>query len=450
MPISDPLDTLELPAGWNSAAIDSVRRVLALLESADAETPHRSSATAEIERILSPSWRSVSSLVLSLFLWRNRIGRFRPAGACVTEDDRIELELRDARDRPWLLRIRLDRDARLAAVSLRRPSPDGVVIRRADEEDWEALAQLERACPTEVAPGISASTDRGAALRDHFELQGEYAIWVAEHAREIVGARAFSVREAVIDGTPRRLCYSQFVRILPAWQSRGIFQPLDALAGEELLNTSDGMFAYMDPRNEAMRKAIGGTVGISEDDWRVLARRLSIPTSIYTGPSFGRAAKPSDAARIAALVNAAHGREGFFAPYSEQVVGERLSRAPHAYGWESVRISSHAVVGAWLSREQRRIEREGVVRETVRGLVLDFGFEGEEGRVELAELLRHWCGVARGAGISHLELFCSEPSAAWPIVAPFAEDFESYEFPCVIPAPKDLERKGLYVDAVYF
>ncbi len=323
----------------------------------------------------------------------------------------------------------------------------GQKLDRTDSE-WKALAELERSCPTQTSDGGSASIDRGDTLEAHFELQGEHAIWVAEYEGKLVGARGLTVREAVLDGVPRRLCYSHFVRVLPAFQSQGLFQPLNAMALEGLQRSTDGIFAYMDPRNDAMRAAIGGRA--AGGGWTVHAQRLAIRCSDHAIAGDARRASPSDAARVVGLVNASHGGEGFFSQYSERSLFQRLSRVPEAYSWSDLLVGEHAVAGLWNSAERRRTERAGVVRQSIRSPILDYGFEGEAGLDELVDLLGQWCHAALETGTTHLTLFSSKPSPGWGRLSALAEEIEAYEFPCFLPPPEDLEQCGLYVDAVFF
>jgi hypothetical protein len=402
----------------------------------------------EVERFVSPEWRNKDSLVHNFSLWGARVGTFEECSVRKAPDGLVEVSLSDSRDRLWSLRLRLDPENRIAGSSVFRPVPVGFSIRPANASDWKALAELERSCPTQTSDGGSASIDRGETLQAHFELQGEYAIWIAEYEGKLVGARGLTVREAVLDGVPRRLCYSHFVRVLPAFQSQGLFQPLNAMALEGLQRSTDGIFAYMDPRNDAMRAAIGGRAG--GGGWTVHAQRLAIRCSDHAIAGGARRASPSDAARVAGLVNACHGSEAFFSQYSEQSLSQRLGRAPEAYSWSDLLVGERAVAGLWNSAERRRTERDGVVRQSIRSPILDYGFEGEAGLDELIGLLGQWCHAALEAGTTHLALFSSKPSPGWGRLSALAEEIEAYEFPCFLPPPEDLERSGLYVDAVFF
>ena len=90
--------------------------------------------------------------------------------------------------------------------------------------------------------------------------------------------------------------------------------------------------------------------------------------------------------------------------------------------------------------------------ESVRGLVLDYGFAGAQGLDELERLLRYWCAIAHEAGVTHLAIFSSpsSPGAKRLFSLADGEQIENFEFPCGVPAPRDLAEAGVYVDAIYF
>lgn len=402
----------------------------------------------EVAEHLAPGWRNGDALVGILMMSGHRLGDFDRVGARRLPDGAVEAALRDRRNRSWSFRVRLDDRARILGASVFRPAPAGVTIRPVGAVDWPALAELERSCPI-VDKHSSTWLQYGASLEQHFELQGEYALQVAETGGRLIGARAFSVREGTFDGVASRLCYSHFVRVHPDYQSQGLFLPLNAMAFEAVQRTTDGIFAYMSPDNDVMRAALGTAAGAT--GWPVYAKRLMIRCADHATPVRARRGCPGDATLIADLVNACHKDEGFFSEYDADSVAERLTRVPGAYGFSDLLVGSRAVAGVWLSGERRREERDGeTTRSSVRAPVLDYGFDGPAGLDELVDLLTQWCSVALEAGSTHLAVFSSDPSPGFARLAERAEYVEPYEFLCVVPAPRDLEERGLYVDPLHF
>lgn len=432
--------TDELLASLPTGARETTRWALAQVRSDTPETDPE-----QIARFVAKGWRNPLMVPGGLRRWRDRLGPFEEQRATQGVDGVVEVAVACAKGRTWILRFALDAESLLASTSMLRPAPPGVTIRPVADGDWEELTELEAACPTQTSDGSSASLHRGAHLRDHFALQKEIHMLVAEEAGRIVGARAFTVREVEIDGVATRYAYSHFARILPSHQSKGLFQPLNAGTIDPLQPSLDGIFAYRDPRNDAMLAALG-----SFPTWGLRVFRAELPCAGLAGEAFGRAATPDDAEHIAALMNRCHGREGFFAPYTAETLRERLSRAPDAYSWSNLFVSDAAVVGAWLCGERRRVEKDGRRSETSRGLVLDFGFEGGVGLDELERLLRHTCAAARDAGMDQLSVFSSPPSQGAERIRELADDVVSYEFAFGAPEPPDLAECGAYVDPVYF
>ena len=398
-----------------------------------------------LARYVAPVWRNPLLVPGGLYRWSVRLGPFEEQRASQDADGVVEVEVACAQDRTWILRFTLDAESRLASISMLRPPPPGVAIRPVSDGDWEELTALEAACPTRASDRSSASLHRGDHLHEHFALQKEVHLLVAEEAGRIVGARAFTVREVEIDGVRKRYAYSHFARILPSHQSKGLFQPLNAGTMDPLMPSLDSVFAYRDPRNDAMVAALG-----TFPTWSLHVFRAELSCAGLAGEPFGRVATPEDAAHIATLMNRCHGREGFFAPYTPDTLRERLSRAPEAYSWSNLRVSDAAVVGAWLCGECRRIEKDGRARENSRGLVLDFGFDGRVGLDELERLLRHTCAAARDAGMDQLSIFSSPPSPGAAHIRELAEDVVSYEFAFGEPEPPDLDERGAFVDPFYF
>lgn len=429
----DPLDSL------TPQAAETVRWALRQI-AADSLAAGEPSPT----RFAASNWRSPSRLAYLLHASKHQIGDFVVRAVHDLGDGGVEVELVGRKDHLWSVRLHLDEASRIVRFAILRPLPPGISLRPAVAADWPALAALEAACPTVTASGKLASISRSHALADHFALQGEYALCVAEHDGRIIGARALPIREVSIGWQHRRYDFSHFVRIHPDYQSLGLIQALHTTTAENVWPTTDAQFAYADPANARARAAFGGY-----PFWSLRPFRAEFDCARLAGPPFGRETTPADAARVMELVNTCHGREAFFSPYNGATLEERLSRAPHAYSWPHIRLSDNAVMGAWLCGE-RRIVVDGQRRdEMVRGLVLDYGFlpEGEE---DFVALVRHWCASANAAGMTHLSIFSSPSSPGADTIRHLAHRIQEFDFAFDEPEPSDLDARGVYVDAIYF
>jgi hypothetical protein len=166
----------------------------------------------------------------------------------------------------------------------------------------------------------------------------------------------------------------------------------------------------------------------------------------------GRAAVPSDAERIADLLNSTHGHEEMFLPYDRDSLCARLERAPDLYSWQRVRLTDNAVVGVWPSGPQVRVVREtnGRVAESRHGLVLDYGYaRGAE--QEFEQLLRFWSDWLAAHDHTHLSIFTSEPSPSYPIIAKLADQLEPFDlWTSPVSEPDAAIAHGVYADQVYF
>jgi hypothetical protein len=428
----DPFRTLD------GRAAETARWVLDQLRSLKSETD-----PALLQRFLAPAWRWPTDWLMQH--WRTQVGDFEVRRVVPADDGWIEIEVQGRKERKWLVRLRLDDRDRLAECVITRAVPADITFRRARESDWAALAELERACPTVTAEGTESSVYRGERLRDHFALQGEYTIWVAEHRGRIVGARAFPVRDVVIDGTRRRYVFSHFVRILPDYQAMGLFQPLNSMAWSDIQANADNVFAYADPGNVSIRRALGNF-----PTWSVKPFRAELRCDTLAGERHGRPAQPRDADRVVKMINCCHQREGFFAPYSEEVLSERLSRVAHAYSWDQFRIAERAVVGVWPCNEWRRIEDGDRIETMRRAVVLDYGFTPGDGEDDFVRLLHHCCAQVREQGMTHLSVFSSPPSPGCCAIRELAERTQDFEFSFGEAEPPDLGSRGVYVDPVFF
>jgi hypothetical protein len=433
-PAVDPLDAL------SPQVAETVRWALEQIVT-DAPT----AGDASLARFAAPNWRSPSRLLFGLNFPKAQIGRFAVSNARVVEGCCFEIEVVGRKDRVWLIRLHLDAEARIISFAIMRPLPRGISLRAAVAADWLALAELEHACPTTIAPDKRTSLYRGEALANHFALQREYTVWVAEHEGRLVGARAFPIREVSMAGRTRRYAYSHFARVHPDYQSIGLFQPLNAIAAQSVQPSIDGVFAYADPANETIKAALGGY-----PTWSVRPFRAELDCARLAGPTFGRQAEPTDAARIVELANACHGREGFFARYTVATLNERLSRASDAYSWGNLQVSAAAVVGTWLCAERRTVVDASREDEMVRGLVLDYGFLPDGDTDDLEALIRHWCACAHAKGMTHLSVFSSPPSPGAGTIMRLADRIEEFDFSFDEREPIDLDMRGVYVDAAYF
>jgi hypothetical protein len=205
-------------------------------------------------------------------------------------------------------------------------------------------------------------------------------------------------------------------------------------------------YSFVAEGNEAAIRSMPGGVG---EFWATSAVRVIIDTATVEGPPVGRPAEPRDAARLVELFNLAHGSEELFVPFTDEALTRRMLREPALYSWPNLLIGDRAALGVWDAGLRVRREAAGVVTNDVRALVLDYGCEPEaEGA--LVELIRAAAGSLKVGGTTELSIFCSAPSRAYPHLSRLAKRVEPYIIRCAVPPGPEVERRGIYVDQLYF
>jgi hypothetical protein len=359
-------------------------------------------------------------------------------------DDFALAHLRDARGRAWRAWVQLEsrgaRRIRLGIASLAPPS--GWTLRSAEESDAAALRELERGCPITIGD-LQITYDRGPDYFAGARLSGGIKGTVAERDGQIVAMHCMLTHPLRVGDLQFDATYLHHSRIRPGVQGTGLFSALNGAELERHAADSETFYSYVAVGNEA------GLRIVPVPQWTVRPERVLIDCRRHAGATYGRPARPEDAERIATLVNAAHGREELFAPYTPERLTTRVTREPALYGWRDLLLGDRAVVGVWAAG--LRIVRESPAgrEESVRALVLDTGFEpGAED--ELVRLLGAWCGRVQPLGITHLTVFTSPGSPGRDALHAIAARVEPYYFNIGLPEPPDVAVRGLYVDQLYF
>ncbi|HJN49265.1 MAG: hypothetical protein QGI68_17465 [Pseudomonadales bacterium] len=356
----------------------------------------------------------------------------------------LHAEFVDEKGKPGYYRLGFNKEGLLQSYLRLRSLPPDIVVRLADQEDWDGVFALESQCPIETGDGKRVFVDRGERAVNHFRLPQRMVLAVAEHNHQIIASRALPVRDCVLDGNNKRLVYSHFARTLPEYQAIGLFAHLNIVAMEEV-GPFDAMFAYMDPQNEAMRAAAQGGRG-----WDHKVLRISINCRQQADGNVSNRPAAADIGSIAAVINGTHEQKFFFEPYSESKLRGRLQRAPDSYGPDDLHCSGNAVIGVNWEGQIRRTEWQGKQTRTVHGQIMDFGFQGETGLEELRQLIQAACAAGISRGMTHLIVFTSGTCVEATMMSGLAEQVQEYEFFYPEPPPYNIDQRGLYVDPVYF
>jgi hypothetical protein len=360
----------------------------------------------------------------------------------------LEANVVAVKERRWKLTLAVEPDPphRIAALQWERINDFDLLVREATSADAAVLADIERRCPI-VVGDTRLWFDRGDDYFAGVRLMEDPTVGLAfvdgEPAAVTCGAR-HTVR---IGGEARSIVTVSHLRVLPEHQRKGLWGAANRVLDKYWPEVA-GSNAFIAVDNAGMQHGFRNT----PDKWPTTVLAARIATARLAGPSFGRPATLADAAVVVARLNAFHGGEEMFVPYTEASLAARMSRAPDLYGWEKMWLADGAVVGVWPAGRARRAvtERGGEQSFSEPGVVLDYAFApGAEAAFEA--LVRAWCGWLDARGMNRLTLLTSPGSPGVDRVRALADDIEAFNHwtPGVRP-PDDAAEKGLYIDPIYF
>jgi hypothetical protein len=409
---------------------------------------------ADLDRFtptLAARWRRTDSDEAIRDNWRRDLewlGSFVAVTYKAASETALDATVVAVKERRWKLTLAVEADPphRIEALEWERVNDFDLVVREATPADAAVLSDLERRCPI-VVGDTRLWFDRGDDYFAGVRLMEDAIVGLAfvdgAPAAVTCGAR-HTVR---IGGVPKSIVTVSHLRVLPEHQRKGLWGAANRVLDKYWPEVA-GSNAFIAVDNAGMQHGFRNT----PDKWptTVMAARMS--TARRAGPRAGRPATIADTAAIAASLNAFHGAEEMFVPYSEESLAARLARAPDLYGWERLWLTDGAVVGVWPAGRARRAvtERGGEQSFSEPGVVLDYAFEpGAEAAFE--GLIRAWCGWLDARGMNRLTLLTSPGSPGFDAVSALADDVEAFNhWTPGIPPPPDAAGKGLYIDPIYF
>ena len=374
-----------------------------------------------------------------------QIVRFAVEDAAET---RIAAELRMADGRRWSLAIEVAAAPPHGMTSFRWERRHDFVLdtREATDADAAILADIERRCPI-VLGDTSIWFDRGRDYLAFTRLMADCSIGIAS-VDGVPAAVSCGAKHTVrIGGVLRPMVTVSHLRVLPEHQRKGLWGAANRIL-DKYWDNVDGSNAYISVDNAGMQHGFTNT----PNKWRQQVLRAQLPCAALAGPPTGRPATPAEAEAIAQRLNAFHGAQEMFVPYTVASLRERLERAPALNSWDKVWLTDNALVGVWPAGEALKVvtETNGARSESVRALVLDYAFApGAEDEFEA--LLRAWCGWTAARGIDTLSIFTSRASPGVDRLRALAREVERYNmWTPGIAVPEGEADRGLYVDPVYF
>jgi hypothetical protein len=383
--------------------------------------------------------------------WRDTAARFGALLGVAFESKSefaLEASLTAAKDRRWKLTLAVEEEPphRISRLEWERLNDFQLEVREATLADAAVLADLERRCPI-VVGDTSMWFDRGEDYFAFAALMDDATVGLAfvdgAPAAMTCGAR-HTVR---IGGEAKTIVTVSHLRVLPEHQRKGLWGAANRVL-DKYWPTVAGSNAFIAVDNAGMQHGFRHT----PDKWPIPVLGARLSTARLAGPQCGRAATAADAEAISALLNAFHGGEEMFVPYTEESLTARLERAPDLYGWDKVWLADGAVVGVWPAARARRLvtDRGGEQSFSEPGVVLDYAFEeGAEGAFEA--LIRGWCAWLAERGMNRLIILTSPASPGADLIRALADEVETFNhWSPGVPPPADAAEKGLYIDPIYF
>ena len=376
------------------------------------------------------------------------LGALHAVAFAPNSDVSLEAMVTAAKDRRWKLHLDVEDHPphRITRLDWERVHDFALEVREATPADAAVLSDIEQRCPI-VVGDTRTWFDRGEAWFDFARLMEDVTVGLTfvdgAPAAETCGAR-HTVR---IGGQPKSIITVSHLRVLPEHQRKGLWGAVNSVL-DKYWPEVDGSNAFIAVDNAGMQHGFRNT----RDKWPTTVLWAQLPTERLAGPPHGRPATPADADAIVARLNAFHGDEEMFVPYTAASLAARLERAPDLYSWERLWVADGAVVGVWPSGRARRqvTERGGQQTFAEPGVVLDYAF-APGAAAAFEALIRAWCGWLAARGMNSLTVLTSPASPGVGIIRELADEVEAFNhWTPGVPPPPDAATKGLYIDPVYF
>ncbi|HWA61239.1 MAG TPA: hypothetical protein VG939_07680 [Caulobacteraceae bacterium] len=374
----------------------------------------------------------------------------RVTEVAVEQDQAFEIKVaaRTDKDRRWLFTATVEPAPphRLTGFAIERRYDFELGFREATPEDALILADIERRCPI-VMGDVSVHFDRGEDYMDATRLMDDCSIGLAS-VDGIPAAVSCGAGHVVrIGGALKRIVTVSHLRVLPEHQRKGLWGAANKVLAK-YRDRTDGSNAFISVDNLGMQHGFANT----PNKWPQVIDRAVLDCAALAGPPAGRPATAADVDDIVARLNAFHGPEEMFVPYTAESFAARVARAPDLYSWDRVWLTDGALVGAWAHGNALRTVTVTAGVETISksGVVLDYAFApGAEGEFEA--LLRAWCGRLAAEGFDSLVIYTSKASPGADLIGRLAREVGGYfMWTPGIDVPAGAETRGLYTDAAYF
>jgi hypothetical protein len=383
--------------------------------------------------------------------WRGTTGRLGAIERIILEratDTEAVVRLECAKERKWQLALTVESPTphRIASLFIERVHDFKLETRDAVEADAKILADLERRCPIELGD-TKIWFDRGDDYFAFTRLMETYSIGLAFVDGEPAAVSCGAKHTVSIGGVLHPILTVSHLRVLPEHQRKGLWGAANRTL-DKFWPTVDGSNAYISVDNLGMQHGFRNT----PNKWPVTVLRVQLDCASLANDIYGRNATWDDVGAIVGMLNVFHGEEEMFVPYSEERFRARVERAPTQYSWDKVLMTEKALVGVWPAGDALRVVTEtgGKRTESLRGVALDYAF-APGGEKDFERLLRCWCSQLIERGMDRLSIFSSRNSPGIDVLRRLASEVEEFfMWSPGLPVPAGADRRGLYVDPIYF
>jgi hypothetical protein len=248
--------------------------------------------------------------------------------------------VRMAKNRKWAMNVTVEADPphRIAHSLYERRRDFKLEVREAGPADALIVADIGRRCPM-VMGDTSVWFDRGARYFDFSRLLPDCTVGLASVDGVPTAVSCGAVGVVRVGGELKRTMVVSHLRVLPEHQPKGLWSAANS-ALNKYRDHIDGTQAYISVDNLAVLHGFQTT----PNRWDQIVQRVEFDCAGLAEPRIGRPASP---ANVAARLNAFHGDEELYVPYTAESFADRVERSPDLYGWDNVWLTDGAMVGVW-------------------------------------------------------------------------------------------------------
>jgi hypothetical protein len=307
--------------------------------------------------------------------------------------------MRDKIAHVWRDEFSFDENGNFASLVVHSELANGYTVRLMESKDLQTVEDMNQVVRIQVNEG-TCSIDRKGTTKAYLNLLEDNLVAVIEDVRGVVISVGVAAYAAVkVDGKHYFLQHTNHFRTHHDHVGYKLMRAIMSKVCAPKYEKIDGTLFVINSGNEYMLSrapSVRATSGL---------RAVFDCAEIASQPK-GQPAIPKDGDDVVVLLNSTHEDLELYLPYSANTLNARLQRYPEAYSRRNLKRTENAVLGTWLS------------------------------------------GEALAQGISHLALFTSEHSLAFPMISSLANHLELYRVNCSIPEPERTKERGIYIDLV--